>query len=101
MSRKAKTGVWVTILVILGIIVGCLIWYFNTASGERALKTMRSNNAGGLERVVKVYSDSGELIQTYEGKIDLQDTEYGNKVLFDLDGKRIVIYNATVISEEK
>jgi hypothetical protein len=101
LSRKAKTGVWVTILVILGIIVGCFIWYFNTASGERALKTMRSNNSGGLERVVKVYSDSGELIHTYEGKIDLQDTEYGNKVLFDLDGKRIMIYNATVISEEK
>lgn len=101
MSRKAKTGVWVTVLAILGIIVGSLIWYFNTASGERALKTMRSNNAGGLERVVKVYSNSGELIQTYEGKIDVQDTEYGNKVLFDLNGKRIVIYNATIVTEEK
>ncbi len=41
------------------------------------------------------------MIQTYEGKIDVQDTEYGNKVLFDLNGKRVVIYNATVITEEK
>ncbi|MBR2566655.1 MAG: hypothetical protein IKE29_18845 [Paenibacillus sp.] len=101
MSKKAKAGVWVTVLAVLGIIVGSLIWYFNTASGERALKTMRSNNAGGLERVVKVYSNSGELIQRYEGKIDVQDTEYGNKVLFDLNGKRVVIYNATIVTEEK
>lgn len=101
MSKKAKTGIWVTVLVFLGIIVGCFIWYFNTASGERALKTMRSNNSGGLERVVKVYSNNGELIQTYDGKIDVEDTEYGNKVLFDLNGKRVVIYNATIVVEEK
>lgn len=101
MSKKAKTGIWVTVLVFLGIIVGCFIWYFNTASGERALKTMKSNNSGGLERVVKVYSSNGELIQTYDGKIDVEDTEYGNKVLFDLNGKRVVIYNATIVVEEK
>ena len=53
MSRKAKAGVWVTVLAVLGIFVGCFIWYFNTASGERALKTMRSNNSGGWSGSLK------------------------------------------------
>lgn len=65
------------------------------------MKNVKSNNAGGMERIVKVYSEDGKLIEKYEGKIDIQDTEYGNKVLFDLNGKRVVIYNATVVTEEK
>ena len=47
------------------------------------------------------YDNNGNLLKTYEGKIDVQDTEYGNKVLFDLTGERVVIYNATVIVEEQ
>lgn len=84
------------------VVIGCLVvWYFNTATGQRMVKTIQSNNSGGIERVVKVYSDDGKLIEEYEGKIDIQDTEYGNKVLFDLNGKRVVIYNGTVVTEEK
>ncbi len=95
-----KASIWAAVIVV-GIIAGLFIWYFSTASGQRAVKNWQSNNAGGIERVVKVYSDSGELLEQYEGKIDIQDTEYGNKILFDLDGKRIVIYNGTVIAEEQ
>ncbi|MDT2193122.1 hypothetical protein [Paenibacillus larvae] len=54
-----------------------------------------------MERTVKVYGNNGDLIKEYEGKLDIKDTELGNKVLFDLNGKRITIYNATVITEEK
>ncbi|WP_409294790.1 hypothetical protein V1498_16660 [Peribacillus sp. SCS-26] len=99
MSKNTKIGIVIT-SVILFMIAGFVIWYFNTAGGERALKSMKSNSSGGLERTVKVYGTNGKLLKTYEGKIDIQDTEYGNKVLFDLDGKRVVIYNATVIAEE-
>lgn len=99
-EKKSKAGLIVT-LIILAIIIGCIIWFFNTASGQRTIKNFQSNNLGGLERSVKVYGNNGDLITEYEGKIDIKDTEYGNKVLFDLNGKRITIYNATVITEEK
>ncbi|MEA1911703.1 MAG: hypothetical protein U9N32_08550 [Spirochaetota bacterium] len=70
-------------------------------SFQRSVKTFRSEYAGGLERKIEVYSATGELLKTYEGKLDIQTNEYGNKVLFDMDGKRTIIYNATVIVEEK
>lgn len=38
-------------------------------------------------------------IASYEGKLDLQENE--SKVLFDLDGKRYVYYNAVVEVIEK
>ncbi|BFH69792.1 MAG: hypothetical protein E6230_20685 [Paenibacillus dendritiformis] len=100
MSRGAKIGLGITAAIVACIAL-MIVWYFNTAAGQRSLKNLKSNQAGGLERTVKVYSSDGTLIQEYEGKIDIKDTEYGNKVLFDLDGKRIVIYNATVVTEEK
>lgn len=56
---------------------------------------------GGLDRTVTVYDSSGNQIAVYEGKIDIEDSEYGNKVKFDLDGKRVMLYNCSVIVEEK
>lgn len=50
-----------------------------------------SNINGGLSRTVTVYSDTGDCC--LEGKIDIGDTEHGNK--------RIVLYNCSVIVEEK
>jgi len=70
-------------------------------SFSRSVKTFKSEYAGGLERSVKVYASSGELLETYEGRLDVEANEFGNKVLFDVDGKRVIIYNATVIVEEK
>jgi len=71
-----------------------------TESMQREIKNMKSEYAGGLSRTAKVYSGSGELIAQYEGKFDVQSSEYGNKVLFDIDGRRVILYNATVIVEE-
>ncbi|SHE15365.1 Uncharacterised protein [Chlamydia abortus] len=34
------------------------------------------------------------------GKIEIKDTEYRNKALFNLNGKRIVIFYATVITKK-
>lgn len=96
-----KRAWWViAVLIPLGLIGGCTTWYFGTEDGQRTIKSWQSNNSGGLQRTIEVY-DQGVLLKTYEGKVDIQDTEYGNKVLFDLDGRRITIYNATVITEER
>lgn len=50
---------------------------------------------------MSVYSQDGKLIRTYTGKLDIRQNKYGNEVLFDLNGKRIVINNAVVVTEEK
>lgn len=85
----------IAIILIITTLSGC------GESFQRSVKTFRSEYAGGLERKVEVYSSTGQLLKTYEGKLDIEANEYGNKVLFDFQGKRIIIYNATVIVEEK
>jgi hypothetical protein len=37
---------------------------------------------------------------TYKGKFDISENSDGTKVKFDINGKRVMIYNAIVIVEE-
>lgn len=83
------------ILISLGFLIGC------TANQQRGLKTIESNWSGGLDRVVILYDYSGNEIQRWEGKIDLQVSEEGGHVIFDQDGKRTVIAGGILVSEEK
>lgn len=92
MKKKEKIIIAGTILLLVAII-------FNSASLSRTIKTIRSDVSGGINRNVKIYSYDGKLIKEYEGKIDIQENE--NKVLFDLNGKRITIYNSPVVVEER
>lgn len=71
-----------------------------TASCERSLKSCNSNINGGLHRVVNIYDYEGELIATYEGLIDIDDNSNGS-IMFDLNGKRYVYYNAIIEVIEK
>lgn len=70
------------------------------ASTQRACKSCNSDMAGGLNRVVNVYSLDGNLIASYEGLIDIDDNENGS-IMFDLNGKRYVYYNAIIEVIEK
>ena len=70
------------------------------ASCERGLKSCNSDIAGGLQRVVNIYTLNGELIATYEGLIDIDDNTNGS-IMFDLNGKRYVYYNAIIEVIEK
>jgi len=85
---------WIVLLlaVVLGL-SGC-------QAGQRLVKDLSSAHTG-LDRRVEVYDHNGNLLKVYEGKIDVEANDYGNKVKFDLDGKRIIINNAIVIIEEK
>lgn len=92
------------ILIIAAIVIGItaiVLATLNTESGKRFFKNVSSNWTGGLQRIVYVYDNNGNLLRTYEGEIDIQENDFGNKVLFDLYGKRYVLYNATVIVEEQ
>ena len=69
------------------------------ASLSRAGKSFESDRSGGLDRTVEVYTNTGELLTTYEGKIDIQYED--SRTLFDLDGKRYTINGGIVVVEEK
>lgn len=66
---------------------------------QRGVKDFQSRWVG-LERRVTVYSVSGEPVRTYQGRIDIEPTEYGNKIKFAHDGKMVLIYNMGVVVEE-
>lgn len=82
----------VTALLMVVVLSGCQGW-------DRTVKNFDSS-INGLNRKAEVYDANGKIIKTYTGKFDVEVNEYGNKVKFDLDGKRVLIYNATVIVEE-
>ncbi|GLI90451.1 DUF5052 family protein [Bacillus subtilis] len=80
-------------LLVLGATTGCESW-------NRMSKDI-SSSTSGLERTATVYDQNGKVIKTYKGKFDIEVNDYGNKVKFDLNGKRVNINNATVIVEEE
>ncbi len=87
----------ITLIVLLLVLVLALS---SCKSIERDIKDYKSSWTG-LKRTVQVYSQDGKLIKEYEGKIDIEVNDYGNKVKFDVDGKRVIINNAIVIIEEE
>lgn len=92
MTAKRIFSVFVLVFMILAL-TSC-------EACDRTMKTINSN-IRGLEREITVYNNSGEIIFEGEGTIDVESTEYGNKVLFDLDGKRYAFYNCSVMIIEK
>lgn len=86
--------------LILCVALGVIAFAGCTASTQRSCKSCSSNMAGGLNRVVNVYSLDGNLIATYEGIIDIDNNSNGS-VMFDLNGKRYVYYNAIIEVIEK
>lgn len=96
---KNKKFIRLLTITIAGICILCLT---GCSSLDSTMKDFESEMSGGLERKVKVYSQTGELLREYEGKIDIQYDE--SRVIFQIDrDKRIAIYSdtATVIVEEK
>ena len=97
-SASTTILIW---LIIIALLIGCFFgikWlYNNTAAGQRSMTDQKSNFNGGLERTVTVYTANGDVIATYEGKIDIEGND-GGYVLFDFEGKRYVYYNCFVES---
>lgn len=91
--KKKAIALIATTAIVASTATGC-------ASIERFTKTVVSDTTGGLDRHVIAYTNTGEVLGEWEGKIDIQENNSGTKVLFDLDGKRIVLYNAIVVVEE-
>ena len=92
MKKKLLVFSAVAVIAMLSI-TGC-------ASFERGVKDAASDITGGLNRTVTVYDYDGNVIKTYEGKIDISESD-GGKVKFDLNGKRTIIYGGIVIVDEE
>ena len=87
----------ICVLATIGLLIG-MLWYFgNTASGQRAITDQKSDLENGLERVIRVYTADGNIIAEYEGIIDIEGND-GGYVLFDYEGKRYIYYNCFVES---
>lgn len=63
-------------------------------------KPDRAITENGLNRKVVVYSLSGNIINTYYGKTIIED-HTNTVVTLDIDGKRYIFHNCTVVIEEK
>lgn len=96
------------LLAIVGIAlaVWCMFWLYGTESGQRALETFGSETQGGITRSVRVYDLNGKLIESYEGRFDIEYDE--ERIMFDIlqdDGtyQRHQIFNTTgtVLIDEK
>lgn len=90
-----KKKIFILIIAAIMLCVGLS----SCSSCDRTVKNWDSEFSGGLNRVVNVYDYTGNKIATHEGQIDVQMNE--SKVLFDLNGKRYVYYNALVEVIEK
>lgn len=87
----------ICVLATIGLLIG-MLWYFgNTASGQRAMVDQQSDLGNGLNRIVRVYTANGDIIAEFEGKIDIEGND-GGYVLFDYEGKRYTYYNCFVES---
>lgn len=98
-KKIENIGYGLAFLLVCILIAGGCYFIYNSAGVQRKVKSIKSNYSGGLERTVTVYDMEGQAIKEYKGKFDIETSD--TKVMFDMeDGKRVTIYNATVISEE-
>lgn len=75
----------------------------HTEGGKRWKKDLQSEFDGGLQRTITIYNQDGEILKSYEGKMDIQSNE-GNKIAFVMDSVKYIIYKGdfdTVIVEEQ
>ena len=96
-NKRNKYEIFKNIFCIIALIIILSSFYFVfiSQSFKRKIVDLKSEYGGGLERVINIYTANGDLIATYQGKIDL-DTNNGGYVKFDYDGKRYIYYNCYI-----
>ncbi len=104
-DRRYQTAGVITLIAAIALTiltwVGMRWYYQNTATGQRALKTQKSELNNGIERIIVVYDMNGQIIEKYEGKFDIEYKD--ERIMFDdKDGNRHIIYfkTGTVIVHE-
>ena len=82
------------------VLIVVMFGFISCSEVEHTLKSVKSDTVG-LDRNIYVSMDDGTIFVYSGDGIRVVSTEYGNKVILQIDGKRLVIYNASVIVEEK
>lgn len=100
LRRRGTVRMIAAVLTIL--ILAVVIIFINRASIKRAFKDVKSEYNNGMPRTIEVYSPDGNLLQKYDGKIDVE-TNPSYIVFEDEDGKRHIIYPgaSTVLIDEQ
>lgn len=96
-NKLGNVAIKIVAVVIAGVIT---IGLSGCASCSRAIKDWNSDTGGGLDRTIVLYDYSGNEIQRWSGKVDV-DTSTDNTVTFDLDGKRTIIDGGIVVIQEQ
>lgn len=88
-------------IVIGSILVTAVILLLSPASFKRKWKDTTTDLMGGVQRTATVYSNDGDVIAVYEGKIDISDDgNYETQLLID-GNRRVSIIGGITIIEEK
>lgn len=96
MRRKKRIIAGSTVIVAIAFIAIMV----SSQSFQRFLKDIRSDYAGGINRTVTVYDYSGNMLEQYKGKFDVEYKSDGS-IKFDLDGKRTIITGGIIINQEE
>ncbi|MDR0853632.1 MAG: hypothetical protein LBN34_04630 [Clostridiales Family XIII bacterium] len=98
--RRVLDGIGIG-LVILSIILSVVLYFNFTAAGEQTVKSWNAQSVG-IYREIEIYSMTGELIDSYKGKVNIEYND--NEVnIYDVEKKsRMIIYykNGTVVVKE-
>lgn len=84
--------------IIVGSAFALTLGLSGCASCSRTAKTWNSDISGGLNRTVTLYDNQGEIVKSWDGKIDLTNSE--EEIMFDLNDKRVIIHGGIVVVEE-
>lgn len=87
-----------TVKILVAILV--VVVLASCTAAESVSKTIQSNTTG-LPRDVFVGLPDGTVMMFSGDRINVDSTEYGNKVILQIDKKRLATYNAAVIVVEK
>lgn len=90
-----------TIVLVVCAIFTLLQTFTSCESCSREIKSLKSDLGGGLERTAVLMDYNGDTIKVWTGKFDIRDDTSDNKILFDIDGKRVWIQGGIFVSEEK
>lgn len=97
-SHKTIAAILISVCVISGAIAFGVTT--QTESFQRQMRTAESNYTGGIERTVTVYSYTGQEIDSWSGKFDVEADGDSNEVMFDSEDGRVIIEGGIVVIKE-
>lgn len=87
-------------IVFMFLVIVVMFGFIGCAQVENTFKGFESDMTG-LDRSIYISMDDGSTWVYSGNNIRVDSTEYGNKIIVQINKKRLAVYNASVIVEEK